>query len=438
MNKLIQNLLLLLLPFYPFWAWLCFTLTNKPINIIVSVILIPIALYLVVYVNRRLPKYLILLIVFTLYHLGSVFINETIPAGSNKIFFLLADPNIMACLFFVIIENSVFNNEFIKTMNKLVLLIVVLSFIVSLIQIKLPNFFFNAALDPELGYTEGNRCSSIYSWTNLNSLGISFPIMISILVSVYEKKKYTLPFIILSGIVVSFLSKARYVMISGIVVLTQLFFNTKTSAIKKASFVVIFLAGIYFINIAAQNFGYDINEVINNRILEKENDMGSAKARIQSYEVFLIAFPQHPWFGVGPETKKDVVDLLDGVPLIHVGYLSYLYFYGVIGCLILFFAIFFLLRDAWKVGKRDNFWGIFYGLISFCLANLTLVYFNFSEMGIVISLIYLRHFNYNSSLAQLKDIIINHQLQDSEINQNALMPKTIIIYNINSNLKSYI
>jgi hypothetical protein len=300
-------------------------------------------------------------------------------------------------------------------MNKLILLTVGLSLIVSLIQIKLPNFFFNAALDPELGYTTGNRCSSIYSWTNLNSLGISFPILISILVSVYEKKKSTLSFVILSAIVVPFLSKARYVMISGIVVLSQLFFNTKISAIRKATYVVIFLGSIYFINIAASSFGYDINDVIENRILEKDNDMGSAKARIRSYEVFMIVFPEHPWFGVGPETKKEVLDLLDGeMSIIHVGYLSYLYFYGVVGCLILFLAIFFLLKYAWTVGKRDNFWGSFYGLTAFCIANTTFVYFNFSEMGIIISLIYLRYFNYRASLKLLKKLIDRQEIQSKE------------------------
>jgi O-antigen ligase len=127
--------------------------------------------------------------------------------------------------------------------------------------------------------------------------------------------------------------------------------------------------------------------------------MASAKARITSYEAFLIKFPEHPLLGVGPKTRPDVIELLNGeAPLIHVGYLSYLYFYGVVGCLILFLAIFFLLRDAWIVGKRDNFWGSFYGLVSFCLANLTFVYFNFSEMGIVLSVIYLRYYNYKSSL----------------------------------------
>ena len=121
--------------------------------------------------------------------------------------------------------------------------------------------------------------------------------------------------------------------------------------------------------------------------------MGSAKSRILSYEVFLKVFPANPYLGVGPETKKDVVDLLMGeAPIIHVGYLSYLYFYGIIGCIPIFLVLFFLLRDAWNVGRRSNFWGSFYGLLSFCFANFTLVYFNFSEMGIILAVLYIKYY----------------------------------------------
>jgi hypothetical protein len=415
MNKFIQNLFLILLPLYPIWAWLCFSLTNKSIYLFADAALLPIALYLIITVNKKLPFYLLFFIIFTGYHLASVIITNTFPPDTNKFYYILSQPHLLACVFFIVIEHTVFDNPFIEKLNRLIFLIVILSLVVSIIQIKFPSFFFNVALDLESGYRDERRCASIYSWTNLNSLGISFPILISILVSFYQKNKSTLSFIVIAGIIVSFLSKARYVMISGIVALSQLFFNAKISAIKKASFVLMLFVGIYFIVVTANNIGYNINDVIENRILEKDNDMGSAKARIRSYEVFKVVFPKNPWFGVGPETRKEALDLLDGeVTIIHVGYLSYLYFYGIVGFSILLSSIFFLFRDAWKVGKRDNFWGIFYGLISFCLANITFVYFNFSEMGIVISIIYLRYFKYRSALKSLEKRIKTLTIQTNE------------------------
>src|SRR4051794_36365214 len=110
MNKFIQNLLVILLPFYPLWAWLCHFFTKK-FDFVVSIFLLPIALYYIVLVNRKLPKYLLFFIIFTIYHICSVFINNTFPKDTNKIFFLLTDPNILACVFLIIVENTIFKEK---------------------------------------------------------------------------------------------------------------------------------------------------------------------------------------------------------------------------------------------------------------------------------------------------------------------------------------
>jgi O-antigen ligase len=410
MNKFVQNLLLILLPLYPLWAFVWVTVTKTPFSLAVGAMLLPIALYLIIFDRKTLPHYLTFFILFTIYHLISVYINNTFPENSSKIYFVLSDQNVLACLFFLIIEHTIFDSRFLINLTKLLLITVALSLIISLIQTQIPTFFFNAALDPDSGYLNESRCASIYSWTNLNSLGISFPVIIAILVNIFHRKKAILAFIALSGIIVSFLSKARYVMISCIIALSQLFLNTKISLTKKTSLVVLLAGGIFAANLAAEKVGFNVSDVVESRILEKDNEMGSAKARLKSYEVFLIAFPENPWFGVGPETRKDVVDMLEGsAPLIHIGYLSYLYFYGIAGFLLLAVAIFYLLKYAWVIAKRHNFWGAFYGLLSMCVANLTLVYFNFAEMGIVLSVIYLRYFSFKSiadlydSLKQKKD-----------------------------------
>ena len=116
-------------------------------------------------------------------------------------------------------------------------------------------------------------------------------------------------------------------------------------------------------------------------------------ARVTSYEVFLLKFPENPILGVGPETKDDVLDLLGGIPLIHVGYLSYLYFYGIIGAGLLFISLFLILKKSWFVAKKNNFRGIFYGFLTFIIANGTFVYFNLAEPGIILAFIYLKYFN---------------------------------------------
>lgn len=401
MNRLTQLFFLVLFPFLPLWAWVLSLVHPTQIETFITVVLIPIALYIIISPNINFPKYLTFFVLFTIYHLVSVYIYGLIPADTTTFKFILSNRNVLACLLFFVAENTHFDESFIRIMNRNIFIIVIISLVFSLIQLKNPSFFVAPYvlenLSNETFLTE-NRVFSIYSWIGLNSLGITFPILIGILLTFFSHRKVSNPVIILSGIIVSFLTKARYVMISMIIVFSQYFFISKISLSKKATILIIFFGSILISLSVAKAMGYNIQQVIDERILEKNTNMGSANARILSYYVFLKVFPEHPLFGVGPETRPEVVRLLGGrAPIIHVGYLSYLYFYGLIGCFFLFSAIFFMLKKAWIIGSKNEFLAGFYGLLAFCLANVTMVYFNFSEMGIVLVIIYLRYFSEVSS-----------------------------------------
>jgi hypothetical protein len=360
------------------------------------VFIVPMALYHIVNPRLKLPWYLVFFILFTLYHIASILVNETIPSGSNKIVYFLTDINIKACLLFFIIENTVFDRKFIRSLNKILLVVVIITLIVSLIQIKFPAFFVaeRIAFDPENQYFSEKRIYSIFSWIGLNSIGITFPILVSVLISFYGTNKNKLMLIIISSVVVSFLTKARYVMISALIVMSQLLFVSKMSVKRKTNIVLIFIFSLVIFYGISRAFDYDIQQVVDDRILEKSGNLGSFNSRIISYYVFLRVFPDNPLLGVGPETQDNVVRLLAGhAPIIHVGYLSYLYFYGIIGCLFFFTFLFLLLQYAWKIGEKRNFWGSFYGLLAFCVANVTMVYFNLSEMGIIMAVVYLKYFS---------------------------------------------
>ena len=362
----------------------------------VNIILLPIAINFLATSKKKLPNYLLCFIAFTVYHLASSYVNDTIPLTNNKLYWFLADTHVYACTFFIIIECMDFDEEFISVMNRNILILVGLSLIVSVIQTKDHMFFFNTAIDMTTVVAEGDlRIASLYSWAGINSGGITFPILIAILLNFYNTKSKAFPIVILCGMVVSFLTKARFVMISTLIAFSQLFLNGMLSFKKIVSLFLIFAISVALIIYAAGQFGFNINEVISSRIMEKDSEMVSAKARIISYEVFMKKFPENPILGVGPETKPDVIALLGDIPLIHIGYLCYLYYYGGIGCLFLFLALFYLLRDSWRVGKQFGFWGSFYGILSFAIANITLVYFNFSEMGIVLAVIYIRFYKSN-------------------------------------------
>jgi|WetSurMetagenome_2_1015567.scaffolds.fasta_scaffold04003_4 hypothetical protein len=398
MNRTLQNFLLVLVPFYPFWAWISTSVLKTYINKIVILFLLPAALYLLIsnYVSGKIkfPRYLWFFLLFTGFHLGSVFINHLVPITTNWYLFILSDVNVFAFLVFFIVENMKFDEDIINKMNISIFAVVTVSLIVAVIQIKFPYFFIGPIIKDNLTnmiHLQENRKFSIYSWIDMNSLGISFPILVSLLLSSqYEKIRF--PIIVISGVIVSFLSRARYVMISALIVFSQLFFNSKIEFRKKAVILAVLVVSIGFVVGIARAYDFDIQKVINERILEKGNEMASAKARLTSLNVFQVKFPEHPWFGVGPSTRVDVLQLLKGIPVIHIGYLSYLYFYGVIGALFLFLTLFFLLRDSWRVGRKLAFWGSFYGILSFCFANVTMVDFNLSEIGIILAVIYLKYF----------------------------------------------
>ena len=396
MNKFIQNFFQVVYPFYPLWAFVATTFLHFPIEKVFIFVLLPMLIYIIWAIRIMVPAYLVFFISFTIYHLCSVFYFGLLPGNTTTFRFIFSDQNVLACILFFIIENTNFDETFLKRMNRHILIIVGLSLIVSMIQIKSPMFFYDRGQDLELNYAEEARNPSIYSWVGLNSIGVTFPILIAILLNFYNTTSRYFPLVTISGIIVAFLTKARFVMISTIIAFLQLLLIRSVPLKKKIYIISFFVAGIFLIIGASQMMGYNINDTINDRILEKGTDMRSAKARMVSYDVFMVKFPEYPYFGVGPKTRNDVVDLLDGsAPIIHVGYLSYLYYYGAVGASLLFLALLCMLWDAWMTGRRNDFWGSFYGLLGFTLANFTFVYFNFSEMGIILAVIYMRYYKVN-------------------------------------------
>ena len=395
MNKIVQIFFLVFLPFYPLWSWLIYTVMGKTPSFFLIFILFPLTFYLIIVKKTRVPIYLLFLILFTIYHISTSFINNTFPPGSHPVLAVLTDINVLACAFFFIIENSSFDKPFISKMNKFIFLIILISLAVSIIQIFIPGFFVSPELIETVdnSYLSQGRNFSIYSWSDLNTVGISFPIMISILLSTESLKGRISSSLIFSGIVVPFLTRSRYVMVSALVVLSQLFFNARFNLKKKIILLVVFVGVFVLLISLAKLSNFDIQQVVNERILERNSGLHSARVRITSLFVFLEKFPENPWFGVGPQTRDDVLILLGGLaPVIHVGYLSYLYYYGIFGCLLFFISLFYILKKAWRVGKTYMFWGSFYGFLSFCLANVTFVYFNLSEMGIILGMIYLKYY----------------------------------------------
>ncbi len=397
MNKIIQYIFLILLPFYPLWAWLTYAMSKRNIGIFTIVLFIPVLIYYLATKKIRVPGYLIFLILFTIYHFVSIVVNNIVSPQVNTAYYILSDVNLIAIVVLLVVENTEFEDWFIPLMNRLIFILVLISLVVSVIQIKSVTFFISPEIKNNPGtitYLEQHRNFSVFSWISINSLGISFPILVAILLSFSSTDKNRSPVVIFSSMIISFLTRARYVMISTIVAISQLFFVKKVETRKKIYLLVLILVFVGLLIFIANTYDFNIQQIISNRILERRTGGKSAGARLASLEVFLQVFPQQPWFGVGPQTRFDVLQLLKGITTsIHVGYLSYLYYYGIAGASLLFISLYLMLKRAWTAGKKYQFWGSFFGIVSFCLANATLTYFNLNEIGIIMAMIYLKYYN---------------------------------------------
>ena len=133
----------------------------------------------------------------------------------------------------------------------------------------------------------------------------------------------------------------------------------------------------------------DSNKYVEDRILSK-----SADTRLLAVDLFLKYFPQKPMFGSGIHVDDNLRRELAGrSSQIHVGVLSHLYEFGIIGSLLFFLAWFFIAKKFYITAKTTGQYGIFIGFLCFLFANLTLVEYSMFYMGIIFLFIFNRYYS---------------------------------------------
>jgi hypothetical protein len=85
---------------------------------------------------------------------------------------------------------------------------------------------------------------------------------------------------------------------------------------------------------------------------------------------------------------------------IHVGYLSLLYYYGLIGGLIYLAFLFSIAKETLRVAKRTFHWGPFFAILQFILTNLTGVVFDLFMMGMVMAIFYHKYYSQTEEYGQ--------------------------------------
>ena len=177
-------------------------------------------------------------------------------------------------------------------------------------------------------------------------------------------------------------------MLNFLIVGSQNIWNSKNRILN------IFKYGLYFITLltllilAMKLLGFDIQRFVEKRLMSDD-----ALTRVLAFEVFFEVFPDNPIFGTGGVDTEKMVRLLGGMSSqIHVGFLKLFYYYGLIGGLLyISFMVSFLIRLR-KMAKYSGYWGGFFAILIFFIANLTLFELSLFYYGPILAIIFANHF----------------------------------------------
>ncbi len=405
MEKAYQNRIALLViglfAIAPFVGFITLKTVGREFNVIISII----SLFSIYYTfitkgHLNIPIYIKLWALFAFYTvISDIFIAKTSPGLINILFY----NKYISCLYVVlIIENLKIPDDFFSKITLTTKVVLIIAFFVIIIQQFVSHsFFINfRSLEEARSNLEESRFPSIYSWIGPSAyMGLAYFPLLSVIIceALRQKSKYTWIFFLMGG-VVAFLNKSRFMMLNFLMIfiLIPIYEKVTFSTVIKGIIIIIGLSFAFYYGAKAVN--YDVDKVINERILESDSrslEKSSAGTRIIAFQVFTQLFPKNPFFGkgmlhsFGREGSKDI-DLVRAIhgrsSQIHVGYLSLFYYYGLIGggFFVIFLIYFFkkLYRDA----KITGFWGVYIGWIMFFLTNWTAVTLSFINMGLIVSL----------------------------------------------------
>ena len=419
--KAFLYLYLILLILSPFVGYLSITTLNTgPKNLFSALtFLIFLAFIFDSITTKRkifIPKYLWLYFLFIIY---TIFSDKLLVGKSLGVKYFYSNYKLTAFLVIVMIENTRFSKREMRTFFKLMIFTVLTAFIVILLQQFYSSGFF-VNLNSETMFKNINfsndysiRLPSIYSWIGLLEMGLGFTPMLAIIMEYYmlkkKRSKYWLAYFFL-GLIYVLLTRYRWEMVNVVVLIIIPIIHYKARLSKLVVNGILLMILMYAGLALSSNFGIPIYDIIENRVLEKSHgglEKGSASTRILAVYIFSQLYPEHPVFGKGDfhtfnaRTDKDfaLAAALGGrSSQIHVGYLSLLYYYGIVGGLLFLSAIYFLMKRLYARAKLTSQWAPFFGLLGFVLANFTLVEFSLFHAGLIMALVFDKYFLTENSL----------------------------------------
>lgn len=296
-------------------------------------------------------------------------------------------------LIILVIYNTKFSRKFIEKISILikatVIIAVAASFIqgldISFLEAKrywIDDYIFQGSL-----YTV--RRNSIFGFVDQNELGLSFLPLASVLIGyllLKNDKKFILYMLLV--LIIGLLSNTRYVMVGAVIMTIQVFIAKRDKIVGIFRYVIVTLF-LGFVAVSTLiSLDYDLERFFNERLF-KEGSI-TQTTRYKAISNFAYFFPKNPVFGTGVHLTDEIREASRAVgsSQIHVGYLSHLVSYGLVGSALLFGFWFFLLRNLYKNARRTGYWGSFTGFLIFLWAQATLVYYPIYFVGIIMALVF--------------------------------------------------
>ncbi len=361
--------------------------------------------------DRKLvfPQYLKILSLFALYALAtSIFISRQV-AETGLVKYLYSDPFVRMLVAMWVIENTHFFERHIRWSLHLLFGMIVVAAVVSIKQIADPLFFTQLDVPGEFSSIEaylaflrehegisasvdvthlvGGYRFSIYSWITGISVGIDALAVFSLLFALHNLSAVKRFLLTVCAGLISFLSSARWIMVNFLLICSQHLLgqrNVVWKTLQLAGMLSIALLAAYLTGTA---LGIDFGAFVRDRLLSD-----SANTRLLALEVFQKVFRHQPIFGTGAVDTDAMLLLIQGKSSqIHVGWLKLFYYYGLVGGLLYLAFMATLLHCLYHRARVANYWGSFFAVLSFAIANLTLVEFSLYYHGIFLALVMSRY-----------------------------------------------
>ena len=332
----------------------------------------------------HLPRYIIPGIIVFVYYMIWDMVNGNMAARNGFFIYLYKNVYFHLLLALILIDNTTFIDKIIKNIYVVFKITLVSALIITLFQVFYDPFFFSpeSTFDAYYGRDIFNiRLNSVFSYIDRNEVGWSMIPILTLTITHSIKKDDKLLYLwIASAGMAAFASNSRWVWLNFFISCGLLILYKHKSVKLLIVFIPLILILFYFTLVLA---GFNINQYVQDRLLSD-----SALSRFLAWDMFKQFFPHNPFFGSGEHRPDDLVRALRGRSAqIHVGYLSHMFVYGIVGSIFAFYFWFVVLKRFITSAKFTGYYGSLFAFICYLVANLTLVEYTFYRYGMIMAFV---------------------------------------------------